>query len=54
MITGFPGERAEDVEATTSFLERNEPYIERIFICRFQIMTGTRFAQRLERKPQRF
>jgi anaerobic magnesium-protoporphyrin IX monomethyl ester cyclase len=54
MIIGFPGERAEDVEATTSFLERNEPYIERLSINRFQIMTGTRFAQRLERKPQRF
>ena len=54
MITGFPGEQAEDVDETTSFLERNEAYIERISIYRFQIMTGTRFAQRLERKPQRF
>ncbi len=54
MITGFPGERAEDVDETTSFLQRHERYIERIPIYRFQIMTGTRFAQRLERKPQRF
>ena len=54
MITGFPGERAKDVHETCSFLERHERYIERIPIYRFQIMTGTRFAQRLERKPTRF
>ena len=31
-----------------------QEYIERIPIYRFQIMTGTRFAQRLERSPSRF
>ena len=54
MITGFPGEQAVDVDDTTAFLERHERYIERIPIYRFQIMSGTRFAQRLERAPTRF
>lgn len=47
MFTGFPGEEAADLEETTAFLARHEPYIERLPVYRFQIMTGTRFAQLL-------
>ena len=47
MFTGFPGEEAADLEATTAFLARHEGFIERLPVYRFQIMTGTRFAQLL-------
>jgi hypothetical protein len=47
MFTGFPGEEAVDLEETSAFLARHEPYIERLPVYRFQIMTGTRFAQLL-------
>lgn len=47
MFTGFPGEEAVDLEDTAAFLERHEAFIERLPVYRFQIMTGTRFAQLL-------
>jgi radical SAM superfamily enzyme YgiQ (UPF0313 family) len=47
MFTGFPGEEAADLEETTAFLTRHEAFIERLPVYRFQIMTGTRFAQLL-------
>jgi len=48
MFTGFPGEEAADLNKTTDFLSRHERFIERLPVFRFQIMTGTRFAQLLE------
>lgn len=54
MITGFPGEQVADVDATTEFLENHRHYVERIPVYRFQIMSGTHFAQRLNRSPKRY
>ncbi|MGH8249599.1 MAG: B12-binding domain-containing radical SAM protein [Steroidobacteraceae bacterium] len=49
MFTGFPGEEAADLDETTAFLAKHEHFIERVPIYRFQVMSGTRFAQLLER-----
>lgn len=54
MFTGYPYERAEDVEGSAAYLEDHQAYIERIFLGRFQIRSGTTFERRLERKPGRF
>lgn len=54
MITGFPSEVTADIDETTAFLNEHEALVERLPIYRFQIMSGTRFAQRLERRPERF
>lgn len=47
MFTGFPGEESVDLDETAAFLTRHEAYIERLPVYRFQVMTGTRFAQLL-------
>ena len=54
MFTGYPEERAADVESSAAYLEDHEDYIERIFLGRFQIRSGTTFEQRLALKPGRF
>jgi radical SAM superfamily enzyme YgiQ (UPF0313 family) len=54
MFTGYPGEESEDIDQTTRFLTAHEALIERIPIYRFQIMTGTTFANRLFERPDRF
>ncbi len=54
MIAGYPGEEPADVDATTRFLERHERFIERISFNRLRIMTGTRLAQRLEQRPEKY
>ena len=37
MFTGYPDERATDVESSAAYLEDHEDYVERIFLGRFQI-----------------
>lgn len=54
MILGYPGERADDVHASTEFLDHHRGVIERVLLNRFQIMVGTSFHQALQRKPNRF
>jgi radical SAM superfamily enzyme YgiQ (UPF0313 family) len=49
MFTGYPGEEASDLEETANFLTRHESHIERLPIYRFQVMSGTRFSELLER-----
>lgn len=41
MFKGFPGETAEDLELTASFLKAHAPYIDRIRYNGFSILTGT-------------
>jgi anaerobic magnesium-protoporphyrin IX monomethyl ester cyclase len=48
MFTGFPEEDATDLDKTAKFLTSHEKFIERLSMGRFQIMSGTRFAQLLE------
>ena len=54
MFTGYPDEYASDVEASAAYLEDHQEFIERIFLGRFQIRSGTTFEQRLARNPGRF
>ncbi len=51
VIAGYPGETASDVQKTAAFLREHAFGIERVMVNRFSIMPGTRFHQRLERKP---
>ncbi len=41
MFRGFPGEAAEDMEATADFLERHEPYLDRVRFNEFTIYEDT-------------
>ena len=54
MMTGYPGETADDVNLTTKFLQDHQTEIERVKMNRFQIMSGTLFARQLEKSPQKF
>lgn len=54
MILGYPGEKAEDVEATAKFIETHGSYIERVQLNRFQIMIGSAFEKQLTRRPDNF
>lgn len=54
MILGYPGENADDLDASTAFLWEHEPYIERVLLNRFKAVTGTRFAHHLEHTPNSF
>jgi radical SAM superfamily enzyme YgiQ (UPF0313 family) len=53
MITGYPGEEADDVRQTAEFLEQHTDCIERVILNRFVIMTGTHVHRTLERSPSR-
>ena len=48
LIVGYPGEQAEDVRRSTSFLRSHASMIERVTLNRFSIMTGTTIERRLE------
>jgi anaerobic magnesium-protoporphyrin IX monomethyl ester cyclase len=52
MVLGYPGEQAEDVDASAAFVEQHADCIERVSLNRFLIMTGTRIHRQLERSPQ--
>lgn len=41
MIAGYPGEEAEDVQLSASFVREHERAIERIKVCQFSLITGT-------------
>ncbi len=54
LIIGYPGENSDDVNETSSFLEKHECCLERINLNRFQIMSGTYFGERLIRRPEKY
>ncbi len=54
MMTGYPGETADDVNLTTKFLQDHQTEIERVKMNRFQIMSGTILARQLEKSPHKF
>ena len=54
MMTGYPGETADDVNLTIKFLQDHQSEIERVKMNRFQIMSGTLFARQLEKSPRKF
>lgn len=54
MILGYPGETADDVQASADFLARHRRTIERVSLNRMQVITGTTLHRALVRKPERF
>lgn len=54
MIFGYPGESAADLELSARFLERNHDHLDRINLCRFKPVPGTRFERMYRRHPDRF
>lgn len=54
MITGYPGERAQDVHASAAFLELHHDAIERVSLNRLNVVMGTTLHRRLQAQPQRF
>jgi anaerobic magnesium-protoporphyrin IX monomethyl ester cyclase len=54
MILGYPGETAADVDLSTRFLERNHDHLDRINLCRFKPVPGTRFERMYRNHPERY
>lgn len=54
IIIGYPGEEEADVDETTAFLKKHESCLDRISLNRFSIMSGTRFAQQMVRRRDKF
>jgi len=54
MILGYPGETAADVDLSTRFLERNHDCLDRINLCRFKPVPGTRFERMYRNHPERY
>lgn len=54
MFKGYPGETAEDLEATADFLEKHFGLIDRIQYTGFTIMTGTPIYDQLNHRPDDF
>ena len=47
MMQGFPGEKAQDLELTTHFLERHRERIDRIRMSRFKLIPGVKIHNRM-------
>lgn len=54
MITGYPGEQAQDVHASAAFLELHHDAIERVSLNRLNVVMGTTLHRRLQAQPERF
>lgn len=54
MILGYPGETAEDIQASVDFLVRHSREIERVSLNRLQVVTGTTLHKSLKRTPRKF
>jgi radical SAM superfamily enzyme YgiQ (UPF0313 family) len=54
MIHGAPGETAEDVDASTKFLNLHKNYIDRVKLGRFDLVMGPVIQRRFDEKPSRY
>jgi len=52
MFKGFPGETAEDMEATADFLERHAEYLDRVRFNDFTLHTGTPIWRAMQDKAE--
>ncbi len=50
MISGYPGETADDVRASTQFVDDHSEAIERIKLCSFTLVLGTKIDRTLSEK----
>jgi radical SAM superfamily enzyme YgiQ (UPF0313 family) len=53
-MVGYPGETADDVIATASFLRIHARYLDHVKLSRFKAIPGTRFQKMRDRSPERF
>lgn len=51
-MLGYPGEVADDVDATNRFLSENQQWIERLMLNRFALMPGTDADRRSLERPE--
>jgi radical SAM superfamily enzyme YgiQ (UPF0313 family) len=54
VMQGYPGETAEDLEATIRFLSDHRSCLDEIRLARFKILPGTRFAKSHGRDSSQF
>ena len=54
VIQGYPGEQAEDLEATARYLARLGDAIDRVRLNRFNALHGTRFDREYAADPSRY
>lgn len=52
MFKGYPGETAEDMEATADFLEAHAPYLDRVRFNDFTLHTGTPIWRAMREKAE--
>lgn len=52
MFKGFPGETADDMEATADFLERHAEYLDRVRFNDFTLHTGTPIWKAMQEKTE--
>lgn len=53
-MLGYPGETADDVDATARFLEEHRTRLDRVRLSRFKAVPGTRFQRMIDRYPNKF
>ena len=54
MILGYPGETADDVDASVEFLACHRSVIERVSLNRLHLITGTSLHRSIKKKPAQF
>lgn len=52
MFKGYPGETADDLELTATFLEKHAAYIDRIRMNEFSILSGTPIFNAVDARPE--
>lgn len=52
MIQGYPGETAEDLDVSASFLRRNRHFIDRLRLSKFSVPEGTPIYYELRDRPE--
>ena len=53
-MLGYPGEEADDIRKTVSFLERHRELLDRVRLSRFKAIPASPFHARYTRAPERF
>ncbi len=53
-MMGYPGETAEDLDATAAFLGEHRDHLDRVRLSLFKAIPGTRFDRDYQRRPESF
>lgn len=54
VLIGYPGEEAEDVDATSRFLERHGHLVDRVVVNRLALMLGSTLDREMRARPDRY